>query len=147
MTPTHDMDQEPGGGTVAAFICGALTGAAIAMLFAPWSGRDTRERIYAKAREFADSREEVLDRLEAQLEHWSARIDSLATRAQDLTAEARTEFDRQLADLKTRREQAQRTLNDLRVTGEDAWRELAAAAERAWQELRRGVDSASTRFS
>lgn len=147
MTSTHDIDREDDGGVLAAFVCGALTGAALAMLFSPWSGRDTRERLYAKAREFADSRDAVLERLETQLNGWSATIDGLAARAHDLTSDARAEFERQIADLRINRENARRTLNELRVTGEDAWRELAVAADRAWQELRRGVESASARFS
>jgi gas vesicle protein len=142
-----DIDRHEGGGVLGAFICGALTGAAIAILFAPGSGRDTRERLYSKAREFADSRDAVLERLEAQLNAWSGTIDALAARAQDLTVEARTELERQLGDLHARRETAERILHDLQNTGGEAWRELATAADRAWQELRRGVDSASAWFS
>ena len=41
-----------GGGTVLlAFVVGALTGAAVALLFAPASGEETREYLGQKARE------------------------------------------------------------------------------------------------
>ena len=45
-------DSNNGGGTVMlAFLVGALTGAAVALLFAPASGEETREYLGQKARE------------------------------------------------------------------------------------------------
>ena len=44
--------NDSGGGTVfLAFVVGALTGAAVALLFAPASGEETREYLGQKARE------------------------------------------------------------------------------------------------
>ena len=44
-----------GGGTVLlAFLAGAVTGAAVALLFAPAAGRETRELLGQKAREGQD---------------------------------------------------------------------------------------------
>jgi gas vesicle protein len=46
------MANEDSGGTVMlAFILGALTGASVALLFAPASGEETREYLGQKARE------------------------------------------------------------------------------------------------
>jgi gas vesicle protein len=46
------MSNEDSGGTVMlAFILGALTGAGVALLFAPASGEETREYLGQKARE------------------------------------------------------------------------------------------------
>ena len=45
-------DEGVGGGSVLlAFILGAVSGAAVALLYAPASGRDTREYLGEKARE------------------------------------------------------------------------------------------------
>ncbi|MFA5911527.1 MAG: YtxH domain-containing protein [Vicinamibacterales bacterium] len=50
-----------GGGIMIAFVVGALTGAAVALLFAPASGEETREFLGQKAREGKDKAREAMD--------------------------------------------------------------------------------------
>jgi gas vesicle protein len=45
------MANDNSGGLMVAFVIGALTGAAVALLLAPASGEDTREYLGQKARE------------------------------------------------------------------------------------------------
>ena len=45
------MAKDNSGGVMVAFVLGALTGAAVALLFAPAAGEETREFIGQKARE------------------------------------------------------------------------------------------------
>ena len=55
-------DDNLGGGTVMlAFVVGALTGAAVALLFAPASGEETREYLGQKAREGRAKARQALD--------------------------------------------------------------------------------------
>jgi gas vesicle protein len=46
-----DRDDSGAGTVIVAFVLGALTGAAVALLMAPQSGEETRRLIAAKARE------------------------------------------------------------------------------------------------
>lgn len=48
------MAQQGGGGMFLAFIAGAITGAAVALLFAPATGEETREFLGQRAREGKD---------------------------------------------------------------------------------------------
>jgi gas vesicle protein len=43
--------EDSGGGVLAAFVLGALAGAAVALLYAPAAGEETRRRVAEKARE------------------------------------------------------------------------------------------------
>ena len=54
------MDSN-GGGIMIAFVVGALTGAAVALLLAPASGEETREFLGQKAREGKDKAREAMD--------------------------------------------------------------------------------------
>jgi gas vesicle protein len=50
-------------GVILSFLLGGLTGAALAILFAPRSGRETRELLGGKLREGADRGREFRDRV------------------------------------------------------------------------------------
>jgi gas vesicle protein len=60
------MDDEHSGGAAGvmlSFVVGALTGAALAILFAPRSGRETRELLGEKLRESAERGRELKDQV------------------------------------------------------------------------------------
>lgn len=55
------MAKDTSGSLMVAFVIGALTGAAVALLFAPATGEDTREYLGQKAREGKAKAQEALD--------------------------------------------------------------------------------------
>ena len=55
------MSKDNSGGLMVAFVVGALTGAAVALLFAPASGEETREFLGQKAREGQTKAREAMD--------------------------------------------------------------------------------------
>ena len=56
-----DENTNQVGGIMAAFAVGALVGAGIALLYAPQSGRETRELLAQKTRELKDKAADALD--------------------------------------------------------------------------------------
>ncbi len=65
-----------GGSVVIAFVVGALTGAAVALLFAPASGEETREYLGKKARE---SKDKARDAMDQGREYYERQRENLAT--------------------------------------------------------------------
>lgn len=59
-----------------AFVIGALTGAAVALLFAPASGEETREFLGQKARE---GKAKARDAMDQGREYYGRQRDNLAT--------------------------------------------------------------------
>lgn len=59
---SDDSGSNPSG-VILSFLLGGLTGAALAILFAPRSGRETREMLGEKLREGADRGREFRDRV------------------------------------------------------------------------------------
>jgi gas vesicle protein len=55
------MAKDNSGSLMVAFVIGALTGAAVALLFAPAAGEDTREYLGQKAREGKAKAREAID--------------------------------------------------------------------------------------
>jgi gas vesicle protein len=55
------MAKDTSGGVMVAFVIGALTGAAVALLFAPATGEETREFLGQKAREGKAKAREAMD--------------------------------------------------------------------------------------
>lgn len=70
-------DYNSGAGSVMlAFVVGALTGAAVALLFAPASGEETREYLGQKARE---GRDRARDAMEQGREVYQRNRETVAT--------------------------------------------------------------------
>ncbi len=64
------------GTVIVAFVLGAITGAAVALLMAPATGEDTRRRLAERAREGADRAREVAGQ---GREMWNRQRDTFAT--------------------------------------------------------------------
>ena len=70
------MAKDNSGSVMVAFVIGALTGAAVALLFAPASGEETREFLGQKAREGKDKAREAM---EQGRDYYRSQRDNLVT--------------------------------------------------------------------
>jgi predicted nucleic acid-binding Zn-ribbon protein len=92
------------------------------------------------------SREEYIDKLAAQLKEWSTRIDELEAKAGAAKADAKTSYDKQIAQLKDQRDAAAKKLQELKGASAEAWDVLKAGAETAWADLKNAVTAAKEKF-
>jgi gas vesicle protein len=70
------MAKDNTGSFMVAFVMGALTGAAVALLFAPASGEETREYLGQKARE---GKAKARDAMDQGREYYNSQRENLAT--------------------------------------------------------------------
>ena len=82
-----------GSSVMIAFVVGALTGAAVALLFAPASGEETREYLGKKAREGKDKAREAMDQGRQYYEHQRDNLVSAVDRGREAFQQARERGD------------------------------------------------------
>jgi uncharacterized coiled-coil DUF342 family protein len=92
------------------------------------------------------NREEYIDKLAAQLKEWSAKIDELESKARAATVDAKAEYEKQIVQIKNKRDEAAGKLQELRSASADAWDTLKAGAETAWVDLKGAITAAKERF-
>jgi chromosome segregation ATPase len=85
-------------------------------------------------------------KLEAQLQEWKTDIDKMKAKADKADARARLEYYKQIEELRTKQQAAQKKLTELKTAGESAWEDLKAGIDIAWSSLGEAVKSARTRF-
>jgi len=92
------------------------------------------------------SRQAYVQKLNAQLKEWDAKLDQMSAKAQKATANARINYENELESLKTRRAVANRKLEELGQRGENAWEDMKDGVERVWDEMGKAMEKVAARF-
>jgi septal ring factor EnvC (AmiA/AmiB activator) len=87
------------------------------------------------------------EKLEARLEQWRAEIDKLQAKAAEASADARKDYEDQVAELRKQQDEAREKLKELDEASDDAWEDIKDGVEKAWDKLGDAVKSARERFS
>jgi gas vesicle protein len=82
-----------GSSVIIAFVVGALTGAAVALLFAPASGEETREYLGKKAREGKDKAREAMEQGREYYDRQRENLVSAVDRGREAFQQARERGD------------------------------------------------------
>lgn len=84
--------------------------------------------------------------LEAQLMELDARLEELKLKSSLAKLELRSEYEKQLEALNSKRAAAQSKLSDLRNRAEGAWEDLRGGTEKAWEDMREALERLASRF-
>ena len=83
-----------------------------------------------------NNRKAYEDKLEAQMEEWSADLARLKAKAKGAGAEGMIQLDRSLEAMKKGLAEAGAHLHNLKTAGDDTWEHVKAGTEKAWDELK-----------
>jgi len=87
-----------------------------------------------------------VETLEAQLKEWGIDLEKFRSKTDKTKDKAKAEFEREVATLKVKLNEAQKKLEELKKTGDAASGELKKGIENAWAELKKAFDSATAKF-
>ena len=92
------------------------------------------------------SRDDYVEKLKAQLDHWNNEVARWEAQAKDAQAELKERYAKELDVLKAQRELARYNLKLLEGASATAWVELRKGADEAWDRMQAAVTAARTHF-
>ncbi|MCJ7545466.1 MAG: hypothetical protein MUP30_01375 [Deltaproteobacteria bacterium] len=88
-----------------------------------------------------------LEKMQAQLNDWTAKIDALIVKAEKAGAGKKAEYQEQIRTLQAKKKIAEEKLQILKAAGADAWRDAKQAMDKisgdlrnAWNKFRHGEE-------
>lgn len=92
------------------------------------------------------NRDEYVRKMHSLLDKGNAEIDALAAKVEHAEAGARDTYQKQIAALRTRQDEARARLESMRNAGEGAWQDMKAGVELAWESIGEAIESAKSRI-
>jgi hypothetical protein len=91
-------------------------------------------------------KQEFQNLVESQVAVWQGQLKDYQERMGQAGAEARSNYERGLTQLRENTEQAKKLASGLRSANESAWKDMQQASEKALEQLQQGWADALKRF-
>jgi archaellum component FlaC len=82
----------------------------------------------------------------AQLKEWSAQINLLEAKAENVNADLKVKFAENLHELRIRQSEASEKIKELEKASGEAWERVKETADRIWDDLKTGIADAHSKF-
>jgi hypothetical protein len=93
-----------------------------------------------------EQRDAYVEKFKAKLDEWNSEIDQLQVKADKAQEGALVSYNRQIAELKEKRDNLNIRMEELRKRGDAAWEDLRGGVGTAWKVLGDSIDDAKSRF-
>ena len=93
------------------------------------------------------SRDEYLEKFKAKLDDWNAEINKLERDAREVQADAKAQYEKQIASLREMRDDAQKKYSEMQTATTEAWDAMMQGTENAWQAWMSAFEEARSKFS
>jgi chromosome segregation ATPase len=87
-----------------------------------------------------------VETLEGQIKEWGIDLEKFKAKAGKTKTNAKVKLDNEVAALRTKMDEAQKKLEELKKAGDAASGELKKGVENAWAELKKAFASATAKF-
>jgi ElaB/YqjD/DUF883 family membrane-anchored ribosome-binding protein len=92
------------------------------------------------------ARDVYVKKLKEQLDRWNADIAKLEAKAKQPLAGMKEAYDKQLKELRERRNLLQQQMADIQKAGDQAWDQLREGADKAWKAMEESLKKAWSVF-
>ncbi len=93
-----------------------------------------------------EKKEEYRKRMEAQLKEWKTKIEMLEAKGSKLTAATKTEFLKDMEELRNKKGVVKEKWNELQKMSGESWDAMKGKVEKASAELKSALDKVASRF-
>lgn len=93
-----------------------------------------------------NSKEAYIQKLHAKIDEWNADIDRLKAKADQVEADSKIEYQKQVEALKNNRDDIEKKISEISRSGENAWEDLKAGIDLAREAMSEAIKSATSRF-
>lgn len=91
-------------------------------------------------------KDHYIEKARARLDQWNAEIDRMRARLDEAGADAKIDRERQLREMRARRDEARAQLEQIGKASDAAWDDMKAGFDGAWNSISRAFESAASRF-
>jgi len=92
------------------------------------------------------NREEYVQKLKAQLDEWNAEAKKWEQKAAEAQSHMKAEYEKQLAALNSRRDEALYQMKLMQGASHDAWQDMMRGADEAWKNMHEAFNKARSHF-
>jgi flagellar hook-basal body complex protein FliE len=92
------------------------------------------------------TREEYVAKLKSQIDNWNAEAAKWEAKAKEAQVGMQAEYERQLAQFRTRRDTAMNEVQRLQNASADAWKDMMQGADAALKSMQAAFEKARSEF-
>ena len=92
------------------------------------------------------NRDEYVQKLKTQLDQWNAEVSKWEAKAKASQAQAKAEYDKQLGNVRGKRDEAMYQMKLLQNASMDAWQDMMRGADDAWKNMQEAFNRARSHF-
>lgn len=91
-------------------------------------------------------KEAYIQKLKAKIDEWNADLDKLGAQAEQAQGETKIKYQRQMEELREKRRDLEKKIENLKEASESAWEDLKEGVERSWETWKESFSRARTEF-
>jgi len=92
------------------------------------------------------NRDEYVQKLKTQLDQWNAEVSKWEAKAKESQAQAKAEYEKQLGNVRGKRDEAMYQMKLLQNASMDAWQDMMRGADDAWKNMQEAFNRARSHF-